>query len=404
MKGVWKIICAIVLSSFGVLFLTASVVNAASCEGVNTAIIECGDNESGIGHILGLVVGIMSVLVGILGVIGITVVGIQYLTARGNEEQTRKAKRRMLEIVIGLIAYVLIAALIGWLMPGGLFNPEDIPHYEKPDVPESESVPTPTPTPTPSDDTGGMEECKAVSGATGEYSFSYNLYVPGDVKRGMPLLLYMHGGGGTGDFNVFKLGNQTGFITVAPIKYPSDWVGFQSFNGGVIIDSGIVKEVMSLVKNVATKCKVNTNKIYIMGPSNGAVGVWYTVYNYPSYFAVAVPIDGYEGPGNNKLPGFDYVRDGNLKNLTSTKIVGITGTVASYTQPMTNLVNAINSNGGKAKLIVINGATHDTINSDINTQLFGWLIQQSKGSGGFKNTNVIFYTNKSDLVNTLNNL
>ena len=59
----------------------------------------------------------MSIGVGILGVLGIVIVGIQYLTAGGNEEQTRKAKRRMFEIVIGLVAYVLVYAFLKFLLP-----------------------------------------------------------------------------------------------------------------------------------------------------------------------------------------------------------------------------------------------------------------------------------------------
>lgn len=65
--------------------------------------------------ILNLVVDIFSVVVGILAVIGITIVGIQYLTAGGSEEKTRKAKRRMLEIVIGIVLYVLLYALLKWV-------------------------------------------------------------------------------------------------------------------------------------------------------------------------------------------------------------------------------------------------------------------------------------------------
>ena len=90
---------------------------------VSTAILgengcSCDDGKgSDIMRILNLIVSIMTIGVGILGVLGITVVGIQYLTAGGNEEQTRKAKRRLFEIVIGLVAYVLIYALLSWLVP-----------------------------------------------------------------------------------------------------------------------------------------------------------------------------------------------------------------------------------------------------------------------------------------------
>jgi len=78
----------------------------------------CDDGEgSGIKHILKLVVEIMTVGVGILATIGLSVAGVQYLTAGGSEEQTRKAKRRIFEIVIGLAAYVLIYALLYFLLP-----------------------------------------------------------------------------------------------------------------------------------------------------------------------------------------------------------------------------------------------------------------------------------------------
>ncbi len=67
--------------------------------------------------ILKLVVDILSIGVGVLGVAGISVVGIQYLTAGGSEEKTRKAKRRMFEIIIGLVAYAVIYVLLQFLLP-----------------------------------------------------------------------------------------------------------------------------------------------------------------------------------------------------------------------------------------------------------------------------------------------
>lgn len=82
----------------------------------------CRDAEDGQGGgikcVILLIADILSVLVGIVGVIGIVYMGIQYLTAGGNEEKTRKAKRRLFEIVIGIVAYVLIYALLKWLLPG----------------------------------------------------------------------------------------------------------------------------------------------------------------------------------------------------------------------------------------------------------------------------------------------
>lgn len=84
---------------------------------VETAIL---DGDKGIAGVLTLVVDILTIGVGIFAVIAIVIVGIQYMTAGGNEEQTRKAKRRLFEIVIGVVAYVVLYALLKWLG----FSPE----------------------------------------------------------------------------------------------------------------------------------------------------------------------------------------------------------------------------------------------------------------------------------------
>lgn len=79
----------------------------------------CDDGEGGaIMDILKLVVNIMTIGIGILAAVGIAITGTQYLTAGGNEEKTKKAKRRLFEIVIGLIAYLLIYSILYFLLPG----------------------------------------------------------------------------------------------------------------------------------------------------------------------------------------------------------------------------------------------------------------------------------------------
>ncbi|MBR3172560.1 hypothetical protein IKF21_01415 [Candidatus Saccharibacteria bacterium] len=81
---------------------------------------------SAIGNILKTILDIMAIGIGILGVLGITIVGIQYLTAGDNEARTHKAKRRMTEIVIGLAVYVVIYGVLSFLLPGSSFDPENI--------------------------------------------------------------------------------------------------------------------------------------------------------------------------------------------------------------------------------------------------------------------------------------
>lgn len=120
-----KIITAIIslVLGFSLVPAQAFATNNVGTFGVEAAILkDCAskaDSEDGQGIIciLELVVEIMTVGIGILAAIGIGVAGVQYLTAGGSEEQTRKAKRRIFEIVIGLAAYVLIYALLYFLLP-----------------------------------------------------------------------------------------------------------------------------------------------------------------------------------------------------------------------------------------------------------------------------------------------
>ena len=101
--------CKCVDGSSGEVVIETNILSGCDCS---------PDGPSAIANILLLIVNIMTIGVGILGVLGITIVGIQYLTAGGNEEKTRKAKRRLFEIVLGLAVYVAIYAILQWLLPG----------------------------------------------------------------------------------------------------------------------------------------------------------------------------------------------------------------------------------------------------------------------------------------------
>lgn len=115
MKKILVSLAVIVFTFAFCMPIFANEVSAKSCAGVNTSIIECNEEVNGTEHILKLVVDIMSIGVGVLGVVGISVVGIQYLTAGGSEEKTRAAKRRMYEIIIGLAVYAVFYAILNWL-------------------------------------------------------------------------------------------------------------------------------------------------------------------------------------------------------------------------------------------------------------------------------------------------
>ena len=51
----------------------------------------------------------------VVGTIGIVICGFTYMTARDNEAQVAKAKKRMIEIVIGITVFVAIDLVVNLL-------------------------------------------------------------------------------------------------------------------------------------------------------------------------------------------------------------------------------------------------------------------------------------------------
>lgn len=84
---------------------------------VETSILPSG---WGVEDILKLVLNIVVYGLGAAAVLGVVIAGIMYMTARDNEAQVTKAKTRLYEVVIGLVAWALMYAVLNWLLPGGL--------------------------------------------------------------------------------------------------------------------------------------------------------------------------------------------------------------------------------------------------------------------------------------------
>src|SRR4051812_3857847 len=71
---------------------------------------------------LNLIINFLSAGVGIVVVAIIILGGIQYSAAGGSPDATAKAKQRILNGLIALLAYIFIFAFLQWLIPGGIFS------------------------------------------------------------------------------------------------------------------------------------------------------------------------------------------------------------------------------------------------------------------------------------------
>lgn len=98
------------------------------CGGVVTTLISCdqtggGTTENtGIWGVLMLVINIMSAGIGVLAVGGIAYGSVMYASAGGNPEKSKKARLMITNVVVGLLMYILMFALLNYLVPGGLFR------------------------------------------------------------------------------------------------------------------------------------------------------------------------------------------------------------------------------------------------------------------------------------------
>lgn len=125
MVGVVVLVCGF---SFLTVFSSETAFAGCSSGQVETSIlggdtkcVDVGTKGEGIYGILGTVIKVLTYLIGILGTVGLVISGIQYMTAGGNESQVIKAKNRIFNIVIGLVAYGLMATFLNFIIPGGVF-------------------------------------------------------------------------------------------------------------------------------------------------------------------------------------------------------------------------------------------------------------------------------------------
>lgn len=97
---------------------TTTTTTTTSGNNSNTAPADCTsilpnawcNNENSITNIIKAVIAILSGGVGVLAVLGLVICGFIWMTARDNEAQVTMAKKRMLDIVIGLGIWALVAA------------------------------------------------------------------------------------------------------------------------------------------------------------------------------------------------------------------------------------------------------------------------------------------------------
>ncbi len=73
--------------------------------------------DGGISKVLRFVVAVLTGAVAVAGAVGIIICAVLILTARDNEQQLATGKKRLMQVVVGIIAWALLAAIMNLLIP-----------------------------------------------------------------------------------------------------------------------------------------------------------------------------------------------------------------------------------------------------------------------------------------------
>lgn len=77
-------------------------------------------SENPIFQYMGTIIRFLSAGVGVVVMLMIVISGIQYITSSGNPDAVAGAKKRLTNAVLALVLFIFMAAILNFIVPGGL--------------------------------------------------------------------------------------------------------------------------------------------------------------------------------------------------------------------------------------------------------------------------------------------
>lgn len=119
----------------------------------------------------------------------------------------------------------------------------------------------------------------------GDHQYSYSLFVPEGPapEGGFPLMVILHGMGGSGDTTIGKWipRLQNRYIIACP-SYPM----------GAWWSANAESLTLELIRDLLSRLPADRNRVFLSGLSNGAIGAFWIGMNHPHRFAGIVPVAG----------------------------------------------------------------------------------------------------------------
>lgn len=150
---------------------------------------------------------------------------------------------------------------------------------------------------------------RSYTGASG-VAMPYRLFVPDARARAqpLPLIVYLHGGGGAGTDNLKQIsGGNTGgthlwtgpdmqarhpaFVLAPQLDGDHQWSAPDSAKVAPYAEM-----VLELLARLSSEFSIDRDRVYLIGQSRGGRGTWDLISKHPEVFAAAVPLCGDGNP------------------------------------------------------------------------------------------------------------
>jgi predicted peptidase len=127
----------------------------------------------------------------------------------------------------------------------------------------------------------------------GSEKFNFRIYVPPGRQPGqkIPVMLFLHGSGSTGDDNEAQVAYFDKFIGENPQNF-SFIVVFPQARAGTFWNTKMIEQAIAALDQTIKESDGDEKRLYLAGFSMGGLGAWHTATLYPGKFAALVPIAG----------------------------------------------------------------------------------------------------------------
>lgn len=180
-----------------------------------------------------------------------------------------------------------------------------------------------------------------------------------------PVILHVHGAGGRGtDISIIenhfvhktlREKEDSRFIVVSPQCYADTW--FEIF-----------EQLIEFAGFIRDESYTDKERFYLAGSSMGGYTTWQLAMTKPDWFAAIVPVCG----------GGMYWNAGRLKDVPVWAHHGLLDSTVRVEESI-KMVNAVNANGGHAKLSIYEKVQHNSWeNAFTNEEVYSWLLSHKK--------------------------